>query len=83
MGQAEVLNYLKVLRCTGSEDFVKARDIIKGLKDQGATNGSLEKVRANLVKLEVFGFIEGRIDSKNGNWLRVWRYRNTGKNVQK
>jgi len=73
MGQREVLSYLKELRKSGDEDFQTAKSIIESLKVSGMTDGSLRRVRFNLVQLETYGFLEGHIDDSNGHWRRVWR----------
>lgn len=76
MGQAEVLNYLKKNRLEGNNKFIPTITIIKDLQAQGLTNGALRRVRANLVALNLFGFVESQIDSERGEWRRVWRVKN-------
>lgn len=73
MGQEEVLRYLIKVRKCGDESFIPASKIIKGLQAEGVTNGSLRRVRYNLIKLEAFRFIDARINSKKDNWRREWR----------
>lgn len=73
MGQQDVLNHLKELRQNFGDVFFPASTIIKDLEAKGLTNGSLRRVRFNLVKLETFGFIEAKINSERGNWRREWR----------
>lgn len=75
MGQQEVLEYLKKLRNCGDDEYKPASKIIKDLQSDGMTNGSLRRVRYNLVKLEAFGYVEAKINSKRGNWRREWRIR--------
>ncbi len=57
MGQTEVLAWLKNKRAYTDEYFT-AKQIVKGLQEQGVSNGSIKNIHNNLLKLTVYQYID-------------------------
>jgi hypothetical protein len=73
MGQIEVYNYLKKMRLTGDHKYFSVREVEKGLKQQGYSNGVLDTVRGSLIKLEYWGYVETIMTGEIRNWKRLFR----------
>lgn len=71
MGQIEVYEFLKAQRSCGNHQFWTIKEVVKALKEQGMSNGSLEGVKGDLVKLELAHYLDGLVQ-RNG-WNRAWR----------
>jgi hypothetical protein len=73
MGQIEVYNYLKKVRLCGNSEYLTIREIEKGLKEEGYTNGVISSVRGSLIKLEYWGYVETMMTGDTRNWRRLFR----------
>lgn len=83
MGQAEVYEFLKKERELGNEQFFSVREIRDKLKEQGLTNGQLEKLNMDLAHLNIHDYLDMKIGGKLSDWNRMFRlkirYLNTTK----
>jgi hypothetical protein len=77
MGQIEVFEWLKKMRRCGDNNYFFPKDITKGLKNQGLTNGCLCNVRGDCFRLYQGGngCIEMKDFDKKGitNWKKAFR----------
>lgn len=58
MGQAEVITWLNNQRIKGIHKYFSVREIERGLREMGCSNGQLKKVGENCLKLNMFGILE-------------------------
>jgi hypothetical protein len=79
MGQTDVYEWLKVQALVQPDRYFTTQEIIKGLKDNGASNGMLEGVRKDCIKLVVSGCIKMIDLDKSGfnNYNKVFQYGNS------
>ena len=75
MGQIELYELLKDLRNTGDHTFKSVPELRVLLKERGA---ELTGIGADIIKLEMFGYIESVYKDRTGNynlknWLRRFR----------
>lgn len=70
MGQQEILEFLYRRRASGDDGFFTAEEIIKGTGGNG-------KVRKQLMKLEVFGYVQMKAYKQVGGWGKEtsWKQR--------
>ena len=77
MGQREVFEWLKMMRLTGDERFFLPKEIEKGLRISGETNGCLCNIRGDCFRLYMNG--KGCIELKDfdtkgmTNWMKAFR----------
>lgn len=76
MGQIDVYYWLKNQYEIGNTQWFTVQEISKGLKDNGATNGMLDKLRVDCIKLAVSKCIKVKDLDTTGfnNYKRVFRY---------
>lgn len=76
MGQFEVYMWLKTQFESGNLQWFTTQEIIKGLRDNGLSNGALKGVRVDCIKLVVSQHIKMLDLDKTGfnNYNRVFRY---------
>lgn len=76
MGQFEVYMWLKTQYESGNVKWFTTQEIIKGLKDNGATNGLLKGVRIDCIKLVICKDIKMLDLDKTGfnNYNKVFKY---------
>lgn len=60
MGQHDVFKWLVNERIKGNHKYKTIKEVQKGLKDQGATNGTIKGVGSDLWKLTACNFLEFR-----------------------
>lgn len=77
MGQVEVYAWLKNQYEMGKHEWFSTQEVIKGLREGGATSGMLKGVRADLIRLCVSGYVEMQDLDKTGfnNYNRVFRFK--------
>lgn len=80
MGQMEILKFLELQRIKKIDKYFTIKEIQKGLKDSGCTNGQLEKVGNCCYKLSIFGFLDVR---GKGVWDHKKLFRFKGNPTQK
>jgi hypothetical protein len=77
MGQVEVFEYLVNKRSAGDHSYFLPKEIEKGLRDQGLTNGALCNIRGDCFKLwqQGNGCLEMFDADHKGitNWLKGFR----------
>jgi hypothetical protein len=73
MGQNDVFLWLKYQSLRG-EKYYTAEEIKQGLRDDGHSEGTVKSVNKNLLKLEVFGYIDGKVNFNIKHWVRCYRY---------
>ena len=73
MGQIEVYELLKKERLTGNDVYFAPADVKKLLKENGYTNGCLEGVWKDLLKLSDSGYLEFKMSGKFSDWKRLYR----------
>lgn len=71
MGQIEVYEFLKNRLVIGDNAFYSCKAIERALKEGGCSAGIIKGVRGDLLRLELSGYLEARIDPKP--WVRCWR----------
>ena len=74
MGQVEVYEMLRRRYESGDKGYHSLKEVRKYLKDEGLEYG-IATVRACLLRLEGWGFIESRTGGSITNWLRKFRYK--------
>ena len=76
MGQFEVYMWLKTQKEIGNDKYFTTKEIEKGLKDNGATNGMLKGIRVDCIKLVVNKDIIMLDLDKTGfnNYNKVFKY---------
>lgn len=77
MGQVEVYNWLKKMRCSGDESFFYPKEIMKGLKLEGFGDGVVYQTRGDCFRLwqSGNGCLEMHDYDLKGstNWLKAFR----------
>lgn len=63
---------MKAQRLSGNHKFWTCRDVEVACRGLGFSSGMIEGIRGNLLKLELFGYLEAMILTKSG-WWRAWR----------
>lgn len=58
MGQTDCLEWLKTEYKINADKWFSVKDVQKGLKEKGLTNGSIVKVHKDMVNLWRWGFVE-------------------------
>lgn len=76
MGQFDVYNWLKIRALIEPEKWYTIQEITRGLKENGLTNGALEGIRADCIKLSVSKCILIKDLDTTGlnNYKRVFKY---------
>lgn len=72
MGQIEVYEFLKDKRAL-EDTYFSVKQVCEGLRERGFSNGILQGVRGDLLRLEWAGYLEVRYSNKFDDWLRLWR----------
>lgn len=73
MGQIEVYELLKNKRLSGDESYFSVSEIEKMMRDAGYTNGCIKSVRASVLSLYDYGYLDSKMISKWRDWKRVFR----------
>ena len=75
MGQIEVFELLKNERKVGNDSFFSVSEVQKLMKEHGYTNGMIEGVRGDLLRLELGGngYLEVKMSGKYYDWKRLYR----------
>jgi hypothetical protein len=77
MSQSDVLDWLVNRRLSGDDSYFLPKEITKGLKDNGLTNGALCGVRGDCFRLwqQGNGCLEMFDQDRKGmtNWLKCFR----------
>lgn len=77
MSQSDVFDWLVNRRSSGDDSYFLPKEIMKGLKDQGLTNGALSGVRGDCFRLyqQGKGCLEMFDQDHKGitNWLKCFR----------
>lgn len=77
MSQSDVFNWLLMMRLSGDDSYFLPKEIMKGLKDQGLSNGALSGVRGDCFRLYQGGngCLEMFDRDYKGmtNWLKCFR----------
>lgn len=73
MGQIEVYELLKNQRLSGNESFFSISEIEKLMKDAGYTNGCIKSVRASVLTLYEYKYLDGKMITKWSDWKKVFR----------
>jgi len=73
VGQIEVFNWLKKQRLTGSDKYFTLEEIEKGLKESGCSNGMLRALRGDILKLELYDYLDVKLEGKFLTWNRKYR----------
>lgn len=77
MGQVEVFEWLRDQRECGDDDFFYPKEIEKGLRSKGLSNGALEHIRGDCFRLWQSG--NGCLEMKDfdlkgqTNWMKAFR----------
>lgn len=76
MGQYEVFKWLKMQAECGQTQYFTPQEVEKGLKAQGLSNGALQGIRRDLIKLSISKIILTQDLDKTGlnNYKRVFKY---------
>ena len=83
MGQSEVYEFLKKERELGNEQFFSVREIKNKLREQGMSNGVLEKLNSDLARLNLHDYLDMKIGGKLSDWNRMFRIKRCYLNTQK
>ena len=80
MGQWDVYEWLKNQFESGNLKWFTPREVEKGLKDAGFSEGYLKFIRTDLIKLAVSKIIEYKDLDKTGlsNYKKVFRFKKNG-----
>ena len=70
MGQVEIYEWLKDRRLSGDERFFSHKEIKAGMDELGQ---STLRLRACLIQLESFGYVDTECSGKRNNWFRRFR----------
>lgn len=77
MGQSEVFDWLVNKRSAGDQSYFLPKEIAKGLKDQGFSDGVTEHLRGDCFRLwqQGNGCLELKDFDRKGitNWLKAFR----------
>lgn len=71
MGQIEVYEFLKNQRLCGCMAFFSCRAVERAFIDSNFSPGVVRGVRGDLLRLELSGYLEAKINPKR--WVRCWR----------
>lgn len=83
MGQTEVYEFLKKERELGNEQFFSVKEIKNRLKEQGMSNGVIEKLNEDLARLNLHDYLDMKIGGKLSDWNRMFRIKSRYLNTTK
>lgn len=73
MGQIEVYELLRSRRLTGDDTWFSVSDVEKLMREAGYTNGCIKNVRASLLTLYEYKYLDSKMVTQWSDWKRLFR----------